>query len=249
MVESGAYKRVLLLAGDTPSAKINIADRNVAPVFGDGGSATLVEYSEIEHHSAFNITVKSDGYEAIINPASGHRLSLLSNGDNSDLLEYIETPSGNKIRLVDLYMDGLAVYDFTMNCVPKNIEELISFNQICKEDIDYLMLHQANKQIINNIASIVGFSENRAPSASFENLGNQSITSIPVALAFNVKDQLSNNKNKILCCGFGNGLAVASCILNLNNIYCSGIREYENKHLERTRDEYIQYWKKKIKGE
>ncbi len=249
MIESKAAKRILLLAGDTPSVGVDQADRNTAPVFGDGGSATLLEYSEKENNSYFNITVKSDGYEAIIKPASGYRLPLKFNEEDKDLLEYIETPAGNKNRLVDLHMDGIAVFNFTMNCVPENIEELIQFADISKENISYLMLHQANKQIVQTVSSKVGFDEEKAPYKSFEELGNQSITSIPIAMSFNIKEKLENKNNKILCSGFGNGLAVASCILNIDNIYCSGIRDYKKDINHKTRQEYIDYWKEKIKGE
>lgn len=249
MIESGAYKRVLLLAGDTPSAGINVEDRNVAPVFGDGGSATLLEYSEEENDAYFNITVHSDGYESIIKPASGYRLPLKHNDEDKELLEYIENPNGNKNRLVDFHLEGIAVFNFTMSCVPQNIEELIKYASVEKQDIDYFMSHQANKQIVNTISSAIGFEQEKAPTASFENLGNQSITSIPISMSFSISDKLSNQKNKILCSGFGNGLAVASCILNTDNIYCSGVRDYENKDKEMTKEEYILYWKNKIKGE
>lgn len=248
MIESGAVKKILLLAGDTPSYGVDLADRNVAPVFGDGGSATLLEYSREEHKSFYNITVKSEGYEAIIKPASGYRLPFKFNDEDNELLEYIETKTGNKNRLTDLYMDGMAVFNFTMNTVPENINELIKFANIEKDKIDYLMLHQANKQIVQTISSKLGFEEDKAPYKSFEELGNQSITSIPIAMSYNIKEKLQNANNRILCAGFGNGLAAASCVLNLNKIYCSGIRDYKKDKTHMTRKEYIQYWKKKIKG-
>ncbi len=250
LIESKAVKNVLLLAGDTPSSGVDPADRNVAPVFGDGGSATFLEYCSDEiNDSYFNITVKSEGYEAIIKPASGYRLPFLYNEKDKELTEWLTTPTGNKERLVDLHLDGIAVFNFTMNCVPPNIEELIEYSKINKEDIDYLMLHQANKQIVQTISSRVGFNDEKAPYFSFEALGNQSICSIPTAISFNIKDKVQENKNKILCCGFGNGLAVASCVLNLDKIYCSGIRNYKPDENHKSREEYIDYWKKKIKGE
>lgn len=248
IIEAKAAKRILLLAGDTPSYGVDLADRNIAPVFGDGGSATLLEYSEERNESFFNITVKSDGYEAIIKPSSGYRLPLKYNETDNQLLEYYTTPTGNKIRLVDLYMDGIAVFNFTMNCVPPNIEDLIKYAGVCKDKIDYLMLHQANKQIVQTISSKVGFPDEKAPYHSFEELGNQSITSIPVAISFNISEKLKNENLKILCSGFGNGLAVASCLINLNKIYCSGIRIYKQNNNQPNRQEYIEYWKNKIEG-
>ncbi len=246
MIESGAYKKILLLAGDTPSIGVDPSDRNVAPVFGDGGSATLLEYSDKINESFFNISVYSDGYEAIIKPASGFRLQLHYDERDKELLNPIEKKSGGTNRLVDLYMDGLAVFDFTMNHVPENICDLMKYANISNQKVDYLMLHQANKQIIQTLSSKLGFSDEKAPWKSFEELGNQSITSIPVAIAYNISNELHNKQMKLLCSGFGNGLAVASALLNFNNVYCSGIKFYEAHKGYLSRQEYIEHWKEKI---
>lgn len=246
MIDSGAAKKVLLLAGDTPSVGVDLADRNVAPVFGDGGSATLLEFSEDENITNFNITVNSKGYEAIIKPASGYRLPFKFNESDKDLVTPIISSSGTKHRLVDLFMDGLAVFDFTMNWVPQNILDLMKYSKISQENVDYLMLHQANKQIVQTLSHKIGFSEEKAPWASFEQLGNQSITSIPIAIAFNLSDILSSHKLKLLCSGYGNGLAVASVVMNLDQIYCSGIRYYTVLHSRKTRNDYIKYWQDKL---
>lgn len=246
MIDSGAAKKVLLLAGDTPSVGVDLADRNVAPVFGDGGSATLLEFSEDENITNFNITVNSKGYEAIIKPASGYRLPFKFNESDKDLVTPIISSSGTKHRLVDLFMDGLAVFDFTMNWVPQNILDLMKYSKISQENVDYLMLHQANKQIVQTLSHKIGFSEEKAPWASFEQLGNQSITSIPIAIAFNLSDIVSSHKLKLLCSGYGNGLAVASVVMNLDQIYCSGIRYYTVLHSRKTRNDYIKYWQDKL---
>ncbi len=246
LIESGAAKRILLLAGDTPSSGVNPADRNVAPVFGDGGSATLLEYSDEINKSYFNITVQSNGYEAIIKPSSGYRLPFLYDESDKELTEYLTTPAGNKERLVDLHLDGIAVFDFTMNAVPSNIEDLMKHFGFNRENIDYLMLHQANKQIVQTLSSKLGFSDEKAPYYSFEAFGNQSITSIPIAISYNIQEEMQTTEKRILASGFGNGLAVASCIINTDKIYCSGIRMFKKPEDFLDRKQYIKYWKEKI---
>ena len=73
LIESGVHKKVLLLNGDTPAVGINPADRNSAPIFGDAGTATLLEYSEKETVSSYQVDTKSYGYEAIISPFTSTR--------------------------------------------------------------------------------------------------------------------------------------------------------------------------------
>ena len=73
MIQSGAFKKVLLLNGDTPSVGVDPSNRNAAPIFGDGGSATLLEYTEKEVKSSYCVETVSNGFEAIIGPFSGTR--------------------------------------------------------------------------------------------------------------------------------------------------------------------------------
>lgn len=246
LIESGAAKRVLLLAGDTPSVDISLSDRNVAPIFGDGGSATLLEYSSSIFSSYYNISVFSEGYESIIKPASGYRLPFYFDDRDKELIEYVSKNSGGKNRLVDLYMDGASVFEFTMKEVPPNIMDLMSYSNVTPLDLDYLMLHQANKQIVQNIAVATGFSFEQTPWSSFEAYGNQSVTSIPISISHNLSQILPNSNFRLLCSGFGNGLAVASCLLDFINVWCSEVRTYNNENRVE-RSEYIKYWVKKIK--
>ncbi len=252
MIESGACKRVLLLAGDTPTSDIRPDNRVSAPVFGDGGAATLLEYSENENLSFFDSGADGSGFEAIITPASGYRFGLkqpldLYMNENKELMEPIRSKYGHDSRITDLYMDGVQVFDFTMREAPASIKRVLEFANLTEKDIDYLMLHQANKQIIQTVANLAGFPEEKAPYSSFENYGNASVVSIPILLNHILAD--GNNKKKVLCCSFGNGLAWCSGIFNFDNVYFSGVQNYAAPENKKTRQDWINYWKEKIKGE
>ncbi len=253
LIESGSCKKVLLLAADTPSVGIDLGDRVSAPVFGDAGCATLIDYSDKIVNSYYNITVDSSGYEAIITPASGFRLPYKKQHANckvdinKDLYTPIKTKSGRLTTLSSVFMDGLAVFNFTINHVPKNINELFDNFKLKKEDITHFMCHQANKQIVQAVSNAIQFPLEKTPTHTFENYGNSSIVSIPVSINDNLKENIINGGDELcLCSGFGNGLACASAVLHLKDCYLSGVCDYKKPADHPTREEIIKYWKHKI---
>lgn len=252
MIESGAYKKVLLLNGDTPSVGIDPSNRNSAPIFGDAGVATLVEYSTEKMESFYNIETVSSGFEAIIAPFSGTRFRLdWADEKEFELLhtlvnEKITMPTGMEVPLMGGYMDGIAVFDFTIKIVPENIKQILKYANLTQGDIGALCLHQANKQIIQSVGTEAGFEEEKIPYTAFENYGNNTMCSIPTTLACLDKEI---KKDKLCCCGYGNGLIAASAILNLENAYISEVKTYIKPDYVKTREEYIDYWRNKIKGE
>ena len=252
MIESGTHKKVLLLNGDTPSIDIDPSNRNQAPIFGDGGSATLLEYSEEEVKSYYNIESIGSGFEAIIAPFIGARFRLdLSDDRDFELInklrkEIITMPTGAQVPLIGGYLDGISVFDFTIKVVPQNIKNILKYAGFSHDDINMLCLHQANKQIIQSVGSEAGFDLDKVPYTAFENYGNNTMCSIPTLLATLESDI---KKEKLCCCGYGNGLIAASSILNLEKTYISKINTFKKPDYIKSREEYIDYWRKKIKGE
>lgn len=250
MIESKACKKILLLVGDTPSSGIDLSNRIQAPVFGDGGVATLVEYSEDEIISHYNIETQSKDFEAIIHPASGARLHRKRNNDefNDKLLKPIKTPSGYLTKLTYGYMDGLAVFNFTINRVPKAVKKLMEYVNIKPEQTEKLLLHQANKQIIQTVAAACGYPEEKAPYDAFENFGNNTMCSIPTTINYLYADKM-NKDMQFICAAFGNGLAVAAASLKLSkDIYLSGVNNFKKPKDHMTADELIEYWTCKLEA-
>jgi len=252
MVESGLHKRVLLLNGDAPSIGIDQANRNTAPLFGDAAVATLIEYSESEIVSYYNIETKSSGYEALIKPFSGTRFRYdLAKEEDFKLMDNLRKvqlamPNGQEVNLLGDYMDGMAVFDFTIKVVPQNVRELLEYANIKVNDLPVLCLHQANKQIIQSIGTEIGVPMEKVPYTAFENYGNNTMSSIPTTIKLLPSD---TNMSQLCCCGFGNGLVCGSAILNLENTYMSEIYSFKRPNYIKTKEEYINYWKHKIKGE
>ena len=252
MIEAGAYKKILLLNGDTPSVGIDPSNRNSAPIFGDGGCATLLEYTQESQGIYFNIDTISSGYDAIISPFSGTRFRLnWGDEDEFELLhklvnEKLTMPTGMEVPLMGGYMDGIAVFDFTIKVVPENIKFLLKSLNLSSSEIGALCLHQANKQIIQAVGTEAGFELEKVPYKAFENYGNNTMCSIPTTLACLDEDV---PKDKLCCCAYGNGLIAISSVLNLTDTHISKVNTFKKPEYVQTRDEYIDYWRHKIKGE
>lgn len=219
MIESGGCKKVLLLVGDAKTHSIDIRDRVSAPIFGDGAAATLVEYSDTPIKSYFNLGAYGAGFENIIIPAGGARIPY-----SPDAIVATPDEYGNTRAPINFRMNGRAVFDFTMNMVPTNIAETIEMSGVNVDDIDYFVLHQANKSIIENIVRRVGVTDmSRAPTETLAKIGNLAVASIPSAIC-----DVSVH-GRVLISGFGVGLSFATAVINLDDIYCPKLIEYDGE--------------------
>ena len=256
MIQSKACGKTLLIAADAPSIGISPDNRISAPVFGDAGTATLLEYCQDAKETHFNIETFSSDYEAIITPASGMKF-YLNNQDKADerlrseiLNNPIQTPFGHTTNIFSSYMDGQAVFDFTISKVPPNVKALMDYAGVNVETADYLCLHQANKQIVHSVGKAIGFPTEKVPYYAFENYGNNTMCSIPTIINTTVKENRKNFDTKVIASGFGNGLGIASAVLTIDKgCYLSGVRDWIKPDDFVTREQFLQYWNKKFKGE
>lgn len=209
-------KRLLLLVGDTLSKYSDMFKQNKsAPIFGDAGSATLLEYDENARPIYFDIGTDGSNYDVIMANNGGFR---------------------NPVKQTDFYedgaykyqaqMDGMKVMEFTLDKVPNSINNVLNFSKNKQGDIDYFIMHQANKFILQNIALNSDIPMEKMPTETLSKYGNQSCTSIPCTISDIIKKDITTKHLKLLLSGFGIGLSWISCILETNNIYCSGIVEY-----------------------
>lgn len=239
---ASTLRNVLLLAGDRNIT--DVENRVTAPVFGDGGSVTLITRAAGDMY--FDFSTDGSGFEAIITPGGGARIPFTAkDADNVPLFEEIRDASGNPWRMIETYMDGPAIFNFTMETVPDHILEFMTKVGKNAEDIDFLILHQANGQIVREIARRTGFPEEKTPAETFSRYGNLSVASIPATLcdAFGV-----GGASRVLMCGYGIGLSWGSCLCSLANCDIRLVLNYETAD-QPTRAERIKRWHKILKGE
>lgn len=253
MIESGMRKRVLLLCGDAGFRYMNPANRVTTPLFGDAGTASLLVHDENAPSLSFSLGNNGQGYEALIRPGGGGRIPYIPAQNADGYLDEIKDQNGTPWTVGGLgntWMDGEAIFDFTMSVVPNHIRQHLLHKQLEPKDIDYLVLHQANRQIVENIAEGAGFTPEQTPWKTLSKYGNQSCASIPCAICDQLKSVCdTGNRFNLMLCGYGIGLSWGSCIGDFTGLHCCGMSEFVAPAHIPTREERIAYWHHKFSGD
>ncbi|GAB7140381.1 beta-ketoacyl-ACP synthase III [Deferribacterales bacterium RsTz2092] len=216
MMASSTCKRVLLCVGDTLSKTIYPKDAAQLTIMGDAVSAILVERCEKtdKTNSYFSLSADGNGYEYLNIPAGGQRLPI------SEETKRELTDTDGSIRTAEnLTMNGVAVYQFTNDAQPPLVDEILAYAGIGREDIIYFIFHQANKYMVENIASKANLPLDKCPTSSFSKYGNTAGASIPLAIS-DMAEHFQLTTGKYLLQGFGVGLSWGACVLTLDKIYC-----------------------------
>ncbi|MEQ9467802.1 MAG: ketoacyl-ACP synthase III [Ekhidna sp.] len=194
-VNSGVYKKVLVIGAETLSKITDFEDRTSCILFGDAAGAALIEPSEEEHFIAFNSGTNGD---------LGHDL-YLSHKKNSINGVGIN-PHGKIVQ------NGRSVFKWAVGNIPIKIRELIAKAGLTLDDIDYIVPHSANLRIIEAIAKDLNYPMDRVPESVTE-FGNTSSASIPLAIAKSERNGGIKKGDKLLLIGFGGGLTFAGTIV------------------------------------
>jgi 3-oxoacyl-[acyl-carrier-protein] synthase-3 len=210
--------RVLLLVGETFSKIVSEQDKVNAPLYGDAGTATLIEKSE-NNESFFSLYSDGSGYKSIMIEAGGARCPADTNN-----ITPIEVEDGNIRSKNQVYMDGLEVFNFTLKVVPKSINEILSYAGKEKSQIDYFIFHQANRFMIDFFVKKLKIDTQKVP-ISLDTFGNVSSPTIPLTITSRLHGLLNDN-TQLLLSGFGAGLSWGAAIVNLENCHISKLIEY-----------------------
>lgn len=221
MMSSAKIKKGLLLCGETSARLISPEDKRTFPLFGDAGSATALEYVEGCGEIVFSTGSNGSDYDAIIVPEGGSRTLL---GDGSPETE--KRQPGYRKGGSRLQMDGSRVFEFSVDTVPKSVNELFNGTGYSPDTIDFFLMHQANLVMNETIRKKLKFPPEKVP-YSLKDFGNTSSASIPLTMVTQIKDELSRQKCSLLMSGFGVGLSWASLILQTNDIYIHDLIEYD----------------------
>lgn len=210
-VATGACKNVLVLAGDTTSRMINSNDKSLRLVFGDCGTATLVGTGSTQ--MGFRIQSDGSGADRLIVPAGGFRLPV---SEETSVLEWDEDKNGRTKN--DLYMDGMAIFNFAITKVHKQINALIEDMAWNKGDVGFYGLHQANEFMVNYVRKKLKIDATLAP-VNVKNYGNTGPATLPLLLSDLCSENHSYNLAKTILCGFGVGLSWGSVATDLSNTH------------------------------
>lgn len=199
LIAGGSADRVLLLVGDTSNKLLSPQDRSVALLFGDAGTATLLEKSASAESMTFVMGTDGAGSGNLIVPAGGFR-----NPSNDSSRTRVDKENGNIRSDEDLYMNGAEVFAFTLARVAPLIKSVLSASNWTTDDVDFFVFHQANKFMLNFLAKKMKLPPHKIP-LTLEKLGNTSSASIPLALSDSLTQKLRAEELKLVLSGFGVG--------------------------------------------
>ncbi|MGS2741340.1 beta-ketoacyl-ACP synthase III [Sinomicrobium sp. M5D2P17] len=196
-IESGRYKKVLLIGADKMSSIIDYTDRTTCIIFGDGGGAVLFEPNE-EGLGLQDEYLRSDGSgRAFLNMEAGGSLSPAT-----------EETVKNKQHYV--HQDGRTVFKFAVSNMADVAEKIMVKNDLSKEDLHWLVPHQANKRIIDATAGRIGLEEEKVM-INIEKYGNTTSATLPLLLN-DYENRLKKGDNLIFA-AFGGGFTWGSIYL------------------------------------
>lgn len=217
MLSHGGLKRGLLINAETNSLNRSQKDRTVKPLFGDAATVTALEFYEGAEPMNFVFGVDGSGYQSIWAQYGGTRYPT-----TMDSLKEVEVEPGVIRKGTDMVVNGMDVFAFAIKRPPRSLKELIETFGIDTNQIDYLLLHQANKFIDEKIRKSLKIPEEKVPYCLHE-YGNVTSASIPLTLVSQCQHSLVTKTNHCIACGFGIGLEWGSMEFYIDNIVIPNI--------------------------
>lgn len=188
-IESGRYKKVLVIGADMMSSIVNYEDRTTCILFGDGAGAVLLEPST----TGFGLEdeeLRGDG--------SGREYLLMRAGGS------LNPPTAETVARKEHYVfqDGRPVFKAAVKGMAQTVQQVMDRNQLSSDDIAWLVPHQANLRILSSVSEMLGFSKEKVM-VNIHKYGNTTAATIPLCL-WEWENQLKKG-DKLILTAFGGG--------------------------------------------
>ena len=193
-IRTGVYRNVLLIGGDILSRWVDWSDRATCVLFGDGAGAVVLQGNE-DSDRLLGFEMYSDG-------SLNHCLNLAYQGEKKSLTTDKSVGQGTYQPIT---MNGREVYRFAVAKVPEVIEKVLFKANITTDEIDWLILHQANQRIMDSVSDRLKIPSEKVIS-NVAKYGNTSAGSIPIALDEAVRAGKIKTGDLVVASGFGAGL-------------------------------------------
>lgn len=199
LIQCGAAKKILLLTAETYSKYIDSHDRSLRTIFGDAAAATLVQASDQPSVSAFQFGTDGSGADTLMVSQGGAK-------QGADALK----PRHRHRWKSRLYMDGPSLLSFTVVAVPKLIEQVMDLAGLKQNDVDYYLLHQATRKMLEQLQIRLGVDDRKLP-IRLENCGNTVSSTLPILISDLRAEGKIRPGTRTLLIGFGVGWSWAGC--------------------------------------
>ena len=192
LVQSGMYKRVMLIGSEQLSRITDYTDRSTAILFGDGAGCVIVERSDVDYFLGIELGTDGSQPDVLYMPAGGSRRPI-------DAAAIAERENFLKMR-------GNATFKFAVNKMVESAQSVLRQAELTVADVSLIVPHQANKRIIDAATKTLGVAEDRVY-INIQEYGNTSSASIPIALSEAYGKGLIAKDAVIIFVAFGAGLS------------------------------------------
>ena len=201
LLTSGHVSRALLLVGDTALRMGSMKDKSRVPLFGDCGTAIALEYDTSAEPIIVEFETLGKSYEALMTPHGGCR-----NPVTPESFKYEDFGNGIVRAPIHSLINGMDVFAFAISKPPKSTVAFMHDYGIDKDkDVDFFLIHQANKMIVDRIAKKLKLDPAKTPYA-IEEFGNLGGASIPALMTTRIQETLKTKATSLLMSSFGLGL-------------------------------------------
>ena len=207
MLTNGNVKRALLLVGDTATRMGSPRDKSRVPLFGDCGTALALEYDPTAEEIVVDFNTLGSGYESLMTPHGGFRHPITPQS-----FEYEDFGNGIVRAPKDTLINGMDVFAFAISRPPVSIKKVMQKYDLNTDNVDYFLIHQANKLIVDRIVKKLKLPLAKTP-YDLQEFGNLGGCSIPMLMTYNLKEELTTRPLTLVCSAFGLGLTWGTMVL------------------------------------
>jgi 3-oxoacyl-[acyl-carrier-protein] synthase-3 len=214
ILQNGTIKKALVMCGNTQSEFASYEDRSMYLLLGDAGTVTALEYTEDEDYDEMDFSYMTDGSgrASVIVPDGGSR-----NPTNAHSFEMEDCGDGIRRTRLHEKMDGADVFSFAAFNVPRNFKALSERINLNKDEVDYMLIHQANKFLMEKLRKKIGFESEKCP-YNINEFGNTSGASIPLLMVTKLKEELERRPLTLCMTTIGVGFSLGSACVHTTKL-------------------------------
>lgn len=205
LIAAGIAKNVLLLTAETYNKYLHPSDKSNRSIFGDGAAACLISKEGFAEIGEFSLGTDGSGANNLIVKTGAARQKTATG-------KFVEDEEGHVWYDDYLYMNGGNVFNFTLDVVPGMMKEIMTKNDLEKDQIDYYVFHQANKFMLSTIRKVCGIAKDKFY-INLATTGNTVSSTVLIGLKDCLERGTIKTGDKVMITGFGVGLSWGGSLL------------------------------------
>lgn len=205
LIAVGIAKNVLVLTAETYNKYLHPSDKSNRSIFGDGAAACLVSTEGFAEIGEFALGTDGSGADNLIVKTGASRCKQATGIVTED-------EDGHQRYDDYLYMNGSAIFNFTLEAVPAMMKDILTKNNMKSDDVDYYVFHQANKFMLNTIRKVCILPKEKF-FVNLEETGNTVSATVMIGLKQSLEAETIHKGMKVMVTGFGVGLSWGGTIL------------------------------------